>query len=74
MFEILRYQMRLIFSLKSLCRGVVILLKRPRMLMNMTKTMRDGKRERRNGRKKKHVLRFCYGRQAFVTYPHLYLL
>ena len=65
--------MRLIFSLKSLCRGVVILLKRPCMLMNMTKTMRDGKRGRRNGRLKKHVLRFSFSRQAFVPYPHLFL-
>ena len=70
----LRYQMLLTFSSKSLCHDVVILVKRPRVLMNMSKTMRYGKRGRRNGRKKKHVLRFSFGRQAFVTYPHLFLL
>ena len=45
--------MLLTFSLKSLCRGVVILVKRPRVLMNMSETMRylneeDGTVEKKN--------------------------
>ena len=71
-FEILRYQMRLTISLKSLCRGVLILVKRPRVLMNMSETMWYRKRGRRNGRKKEHVLRYSFSGQAFDPYPHLF--
>ena len=52
-FEILKYQMRLTFSLKSHCRDVVILIKRPHVLMNMSITTRYGKQGRRTGRKKR---------------------
>ena len=64
--------MRLTFSSKSLCRDVVILVKRPRVLMNMSKTMRYGKRGRRNGRKKERLLRYSFSRQAFDPYSHLF--
>ena len=52
-FEILNCQMRLTFSSKSLCRDVVILVKKPRVLTNMSKTMMYGKRGRQNGRKRR---------------------
>ena len=64
--------MRLTFSLRSLCRDVVILAKRPRVLMNIGKSMSYGKRGRRNGRKKEHLLRYSFSRPAFVPYLHLF--
>ena len=70
--EILWYQMRLTFSSNSLCRDVVISVKGRRVLMNMSKTMRYGKRERRNGRKKEHLLRYIFSRKAIDPYPHLF--